>query len=253
LADHARGTQKAAERFAQVEAKVSALGHRLIELEVLLDQDVMVGWLLSAPEASLGPAAVELAEAIKISLVRFLERQSEDAASAPIRYNGNGSRKGNRGEERSMKGPGLRQKNDLDRVWECASCHHREKSTGIQTSLICPKCARNGGSKPQFMKLIASPPTAPRRTIEVFSNTPVPVPVVSILGEDTARIPKKQALRPLPGAAAAEKTSEREVKTEFVEGATLEGTSESPAVDQQEAGNEPDRASDSSANDTAAN
>ena len=95
-----------------------------------------------------------------------------------------------------MRGPGLRQKHDFDRVWECPVCKHHERTSGMETTVICPKCVKaDPNGRQLFMKLITSPVTAPRRTFEVMSNTPVPVPVVSILGEDAARIPRKQALR----------------------------------------------------------
>lgn len=203
---HALAIRGSGPHFALIEERLKAIGHTVVEVEATLDRQLVVVWLLSAPGAELGPAAVQLADALKVRQVRFLERQSEEAASASTRYNGSGSRKEFRKEERPMKGPGLRQKHDLDRVWECPGCQHRERSTGIQTSMICPKCERNGGSRPPFMKLVASPPTAPRRTFEVFSNTPVPTPVVAILGEDAARIPKKQAMRqgrPSPAAEGA--------------------------------------------------
>jgi len=65
------------------------------------------------------------------------------------------------------------------------------------------------------MKLVSSPATAPRRTFEIVSNTPVPVSVVTLLGEDTARIPRKQALRTaaIEANAAKEKAASAEVST----------------------------------------
>lgn len=195
LAAHAEATQFAGRHFEFAQGRLRPLGHIAVEIEATLDRQLLVIWLVSAPDAVLGPEAVQLAEILGVSQVRFLERQAEDSSAVTSRYNGSGSRKGAKQEERSMKGPGLRQKHELDRVWECAGCHHRERSTGIQTAMVCPKCMKNGGSAPPFMKLVSSPPTAPRRTFEVFSNTPVPTPVVAILGEDTARIPKKQAMR----------------------------------------------------------
>ena len=36
-----------------------------------------------------------------------------------------------------MKGPYERLKYDLRRVWECADCHHRERSSGSVTTVWC--------------------------------------------------------------------------------------------------------------------
>ena len=36
-----------------------------------------------------------------------------------------------------MKGPFERLKYDLRRVWECPECHHRERSDGTVTSVVC--------------------------------------------------------------------------------------------------------------------
>lgn len=204
--------------FPNVQSRLEPLGHSAIELETTLDQNAMLVWLLSTPDALLGKLAVELAEVLSLNQVRFLQRRPTDAP-VPVssRYNELRSPRNARREGNAMKGPGLRQKSELDRLWECPNCRYHERTTGMQTSLVCPKCIRpEAGARTHFMKLIASPPTAPRRSFQVISNTPIPVPVVNILGEDTERIPKKQALRPaLPEAAAM--TNEGAAPPEVVE------------------------------------
>lgn len=45
-----------------------------------------------------------------------------------------------------MRGPHERRKYDLRRVWECPDCHHKERTSGVVTSLFCgcqQKCERN--------------------------------------------------------------------------------------------------------------
>ncbi len=52
-----------------------------------------------------------------------------------------------------MKGPHERIKYDLRRVWECPRCHHRERTLGTVTSMLC-ECAGDTKGMPTFMKLI---------------------------------------------------------------------------------------------------
>lgn len=41
-----------------------------------------------------------------------------------------------------MKGPYERLKYDGRRIWECPNCHHRERTLGSMTSMVC-KCQSN--------------------------------------------------------------------------------------------------------------
>ena len=50
-----------------------------------------------------------------------------------------------------MKGPYERLKYDLRRVWECPVCHHRERSPGDVTAIVC-RCQEKQ-PRPVFMKL----------------------------------------------------------------------------------------------------
>lgn len=195
-------------QLSTVERSVSKLGHAVSELEATIDLRTLVIWLLTQPDGALGPAATDLATRLGVDQVRFVERTCDEASlSQPNRYNGGRIPLNAKKEEKSMKGPGLRQKHDLDRVWECPICHHRERSSGMETTVHCTKCQKGGPNQlTPFMRLISSPPTAPRRTFQVVSNTPIPVPVVTILGEDAARIPRKQVLR----AAAIEANDAKE-------------------------------------------
>ena len=61
-----------------------------------------------------------------------------------------------------MKGPYERLKYDLRRVWECPVCHHRERSGGDVTSLICGCQENEPPAQRQPMKLVED---GPRRVI----------------------------------------------------------------------------------------
>lgn len=45
-----------------------------------------------------------------------------------------------------MKGPYERLKYDLRRVWECPVCHHRERTDGSISSLVCA-CQRDASPR----------------------------------------------------------------------------------------------------------
>ncbi len=239
---HAKAAEFAKQHFAAIDADLKVLNHTAVEIEATLDQQTIVVWLLTPPDASLGPLAVELASRLGVNQVRFLERTSDEASlSTSSRYNISRPSKDASKEEQPMRGPGLRQKHDFDRVWECPVCHHRERTSGMQTTANCPKCVKTEANpRPPYMKLVSSPATAPRRTFEVVSNTPVPVPVVTLLGEDTVRIPRKQALRAASIAAndakekaaleQAEANSESTTSPEAVEPPQTE-SQESPPIE----------------------
>ena len=61
-----------------------------------------------------------------------------------------------------MKGPYERLKYDLRRVWECPVCHHRERTGGDVTSLICGCQENEPPAQRQPMKLVED---GPRRVI----------------------------------------------------------------------------------------
>jgi 3-phenylpropionate/trans-cinnamate dioxygenase ferredoxin subunit len=207
LRRHAASNAFAAKSFETIRNRIEPLGYSLVEAEATLDEQVVVGWLLSTPDAALGPVATEIAKELSIKQVRFLERRAVEASAIPSnRYNGEKSQRApNDPKGKSMKGPGLRQKHDLDRIWECPSCAHHERTSGTETTVVCPRCIRpESGARTNFMKLVATPATAPRRSFDVVSNTPVPMPVALILGEDTTRQSRKHALKPLAAEASSD-------------------------------------------------
>lgn len=191
LERHAAASTWAAAQLDAIEQEILRLGHQAAEVEGAIDQTRLVVWLLTEPDAPLGPLAVELAQRFGVEQVRFLKRRADET---PIRYNSRAPKDSEEGGK--MKGPGLRQKHDLDRIWECPACGHRERTGGDKTTLPCPKCQKpEAGGKTSFMKLVYSPSTAPRRSFELVPNTPVPAPASSILGEEPPRPTRKQALR----------------------------------------------------------
>lgn len=60
-----------------------------------------------------------------------------------------------------MKGPYERRKYDLDRVWECPVCHHRQRTSGAVTSCLCTCQLQRDPSQRQVMQLVSD---GPRRT-----------------------------------------------------------------------------------------
>jgi nitrite reductase/ring-hydroxylating ferredoxin subunit len=238
-----RASDFASQHFPLVKSRLDELSHSAIELESTLDQSSLLVWLLSTPDASLGKLSSELAATLGVQQVRFLERRQTDApVAATTRYNEKQSPRNSRKEGDAMRGPGLRQKNELDRLWECPNCQYHERTSGTQTTLVCPKCIKpEAGARTHFMKLVTSPPTAPRRSFQVVSNTPVPVPVVTILGEDTTRVPKKQSLRPAPAAISSEPdtaptsdAANAEMRIDETQPSANESLpTESPSADQQ--------------------
>lgn len=60
-----------------------------------------------------------------------------------------------------MKGPGLRTRYDVRRVWRCPVCDHREKALGQITWKIC-RCQQNRPEQARvLMQLIADAPPRP--------------------------------------------------------------------------------------------
>ena len=57
-----------------------------------------------------------------------------------------------------MKGPYERRKYDLDRIWECPSCQHRQRSAGTVTSRLCECQAAKPSQEQQVMRLVFDGP-----------------------------------------------------------------------------------------------
>ena len=53
-----------------------------------------------------------------------------------------------------MKGPYERLKYDLRRMWECPACHHRERTGGEVTSVVCHCQEQQSPTERQPMKLL---------------------------------------------------------------------------------------------------
>jgi hypothetical protein len=58
-----------------------------------------------------------------------------------------------------MKGPYLRLRHDLRRVWECPACKRREITAGTVTFRHCACKAKQSEAKPVVMKLVEDTPT----------------------------------------------------------------------------------------------
>ena len=85
-----------------------------------------------------------------------------------------------------MKGPYERLKYDLRRLWECQSCHRRERSEGSVTFLLC-ECETKSGGRPVPMKLLEEaghrtvPPFVPPVSEELLT---APAPAIEAPGDE---------------------------------------------------------------------
>lgn len=121
-------------------------GVTALDAELLLDRETVIIYFVGTPSLRLGRASVELAKKWKERRIQFQPLEGTKSAAA--------SEETTSGKDEIVKGPHERLKYDLRRLWECPICHHRERSNGATTYMLCKCQLREVPQKRIYMKMI---------------------------------------------------------------------------------------------------